>query len=210
MKRLWLLCALLFATSVSAGDWGCIDCMDWRPLGWCEGWEVEVRGAGVYNASERFRRIYSQWVPEVQVEVAKNVCDNLFAWVNVGYLWKTGHSSLFHHKTNLTLVPITFGLNYVQPITCLISMYFGGGAAYSFLHIHDHSDYVKQHISRQGWGGVLKSGFQINPREGFFIDIFADYLFQHFRRPHEDRRGVKTQGANLDGIRVGAGIGTRF
>lgn len=215
MKKLALLLTFLFmASSLTAGDF--FDCCPDQCSSWnlCEGWEAEIRGAGVYSSSSRYRKIYSDWSPEVQVEVAKSVWgENLYGWFNVAYLWDNGHSTPFHNKTNIRMIPLTFGLKYLIPITCDFSAYIGGGAAYSFLRIHDHSDYVKQHISRQNWGGVIKSGIRYNICECFFLDGFVDYLFQHFSREHNhgsSSRFVETKGADLSGLRVGAGIGVHF
>ncbi len=178
------------------------------------GWEAEVRGAGVYASSSRFRKIYSDWSPEVQIEVAKSVWCNLYAWFNVAYLWNQGRSKPLHNKTHVSMVPLTFGLKYLIPLTCDFSAYIGGGSAYSFVRTRDHSPYVKHHISRQDWGGVVKSGIRYNLSECIFLDGFVDYLFQHFNREHNhgssSGRFVETRSANLSGWRLGLGIGLRF
>lgn len=185
-------------------------CNDWD---FCHGWQVEVRGAGVYSSSSRYREIYSDWSPEVQFEIAKSVWKHLYAWFNAAYLWDEGHSQPFHDKTQIRLVPLTFGLKYIFPVTCDFSVYLGGGAAYSFLRIHDHSPYVRKHTSREAWGGVVKSGIQYEFCESFFLDVFADYLFQHFSPPNDDDsdyRYIETRSANLSGLRIGAGVGMKF
>ncbi len=179
----------------------------------CDNWEVEVRGAGVYPSSKRFRKIYSDWAPEVQLEVARKVWgDSLYAWANVSYLWRNGHSEPLHNKTNVSLVPISIGLKYLFPLTCDLNAYLGGGAAYSFLYVRDHSEFVRKRTTRRDWGGVIKSGLQYNLCNGFFIDFFADYLFQHFSKPHRDEshRNVETNSVNLNSLHLGLGLGMRF
>lgn len=226
MKKFCILFGLLFvmaSLSVNASCEARCESCETVPVccernNFCDGWEIVLRGAGVYSTSDRFKEIYSDWAPEVQIELAKRVWNNFYGWANVAYLWKGGRSEPFHDKTDVNLIPITFGIKYVLPITCDLSAYIGGGAAYTILRVKDHSDYnyVKKHSNRYDWGGIIKSGVHYNISESFFIDVFVDYLFQYFSSHSSNGYsddyyyGDESNGVNLSGLRVGGGLGFCF
>jgi hypothetical protein len=217
MKRIVLsLCLSLATVSLSAydrfeGDYELIEECCYPQEEVCTNWEISLRGAAVQSSSSRFREIYSRWSPEVQLEGARRIWENLYAWANVSYLWNHGRSDPLGNKTRVSLIPLSFGIKCVLPVACNFNVYFGAGAAYSFLHVHDDSPFVRRKTSRQEWGGVLKSGIQYLFCGKYFIEGFADYLFQRYdRNHHRSQHRVQTNRANLSGLRLGAGVGMRF
>jgi len=79
------------------------------------------------------------------------------------------------------------------------------------LRIHDHSHYVKEHTSKNAFGGIAQTGIYYFFAKRYFADFNFEYLYQHFYfSHHEDRPHVKRTNLDLSGIKIGAGLGIQF
>ena len=85
-------------------------------------------------------------------------------------------SDLHRNRTNLDLVPIYFGIKYFYPIACSTSVYVGGGGCYSFLNIKDHSRFVRRHIRKEEFGGIVQAGIHYNLTECFYLCLLRLFL----------------------------------
>jgi opacity protein-like surface antigen len=175
----------------------------------CRNWRGELRCAAVYPASKRFRRIYSNVEPEFQVEFSGRIYKKIFGWTNFGYLWDSGRSISLKQKTHLDFYTITFGLKYEVDISSNIKVYVGGGAAYGYLRVKNHSDFVRKHFDRRAWGGISKTGIYYFFSKNLYLDIFVDYLFLNVSKQHDFPRN-HSNSVNLNGMRAGAGIGMSY
>jgi len=176
-----------------------------------DGVTVEGRVSAFLPESKRVRRIYDDAIPFYQYEVAKTFCNGFQGWFDVGYFEDRGRSIPLHNKTRIRLLPLGFGVKYIFPVFSCLNAYVGGGGLYSFLRIKDHSPFVKRHIRKNEWGGIVKIGFTYSVTCHLYIDIFADYLFQRFDfHRHPRHRFVERNDLNLNGVSVGAGIGFKF
>lgn len=100
-------------------------------------------------------------------------------------------------------------------------MFIGGAACYSLLRIHDHSEYVHEHVRKGSWGGLFQSGMTYDFCNWAYASIFFDYYFQRFHF-HDDRirsssgssdfndRFVERFDLNMNGYKVGVGLGVSF
>lgn len=174
--------------------------------------EVSFRGSAYIPYSNKARKIYSTAFPDVQVEVEKYIRDPFSVWLGVQYLWQNGHSLGLHNKTNLWMVPISFGAKYNFRLNNCAHLYAGVGAVYSFLRIHDHSRYVHQHVNKGAWGGLIKTGVKYYINGPLFVEGFADFLFQRFSfsTNHHSEHFVERHNANMNAVIVGGGVGCRF
>lgn len=175
----------------------------------CRNWKGELRCAGVYPASKRFRQIYNNVEPEFQVEISGHIYKKIIGWANLGYLWDSGHSIPLKEKTDLDFFTITFGLKYEVDICSNTKIYVGGGAAYGHLKVKNHSDFVRKHFNRNAWGGVTKTGINYFLSKDLYLDIFVDYLFLNVSKKHDLARNHAVS-VNLNGLRAGVGIGMSY
>lgn len=185
---------------------------------WCEGWSAEFRIAWYSPSSHKFRKIYSNSLADYQIELSKKLFGNWDLWLDVDYATKKGHSTYFHDKTRITIVPIILGARYSFDLCYDFQLYLGAGVNYTFLRIHDDSHYVKKHVHKEQFGGTFKVGLKKYFCDCFFVDVFVDYFLQDFHFSGKDRlssssgseRFVQRHSANLSGFKIGAGIGYTF
>lgn len=143
-------------------------------------------------------------------------------WVGVSGFSRKGDSIHFHDRTRLELIPVNFGIKLVYPIFCNTSIFIGGAACYSFLRIRDHSEFVHKHTRREEWGGLFQSGICYNYCDWLVVSAFFDYFFQRFdfhdKHRHsyynsgyfQDSRFIERHNLNLNGYKIGVGLGVTF
>ncbi|MDP1879689.1 MAG: hypothetical protein Q8K60_01955 [Parachlamydiaceae bacterium] len=192
------------------------------------GLSVTARVAYFHPASSKVRDIYSNGWADYQIEIGKEFCNNLQLWVGVSGFSQNGRSiisglsssydSFFDFssrgdKTSISFIPVYLGLKYFFPITCQLKAYIGAAGLYGSLRIKDHSHYVHEHVDKKGFGGLVQIGLNYYFDKCFFLNVFGDYLFQHFdfsNDHHSSYYYVERNDLNLNGYKVGAGIGFTF
>lgn len=215
------LMAALQTTPAQAGlfGWnngGCGDCCNECGTKF----SVEARFSAFTPVNRKhFHHVYRHVAyPCFDIEASMNVWSCLQGFVNAGYIWTDGHSHIsdgetrLRHRTNFQLVPLTFGLKWVQPLTCDLDVYFGAGAAYSWLMIRDHSDFVHRHVNKQNWGAVAKLGFLWHYNDCIYFDGFLDYYWTKFNfrtRPNEEPFVLRNN-LNINALKFGVGVGYNF
>jgi hypothetical protein len=188
---------------------------------------LEVRTACFSPTEKKVRDIYScAWI-DFEVFVSKQISQYWQVWGEVDWTIKKGHSSRgefgFKDRTRAWILPVSLGLRFVYPVTCRISAYAGGGLSYSFLKIdnrcEDYRNYsfyssspFKNHIYKNGLGGIAKVGLLIDTGDNTFIDIFADYIWLNFHLGHHHLFEERIFGRhfNASGFKFGGGFGIKF
>jgi outer membrane protein len=213
MKYLVIIFFTLLSLPLLAWDCGTPCDSSW-------GIAAEMRVAYYHPSSKRVRDIYGKGWADYQLELSKSFknCGGLEdvewrIWTGISGFSKNGDSIGLHNKTKIQLVPISLGLKIFYPIICNTKVFLGGAACYSLLRIHDHSEYVHEHIRKESWGGIFQSGITYDFCSWAFASIFLDYYFQRFVF-HNDRtshcRFVERMDLNMNGFKVGAGLGISF
>lgn len=175
------------------------------------GFEVETKVSAFFPSSKMIRDIYSDVTPYYEFEIAKPFCNDWQVWLGVGYLSNEGHAIGCKNKTSFRLIPVTFGLKYIYSITDRMNLYTGGGGCWSFLKNKDHSSFVHENISDNALGGIFKIGFIYRVKESIFIDLFTEYLYQHFSFHHHYAKHYTIRhNLNMSGFKVGLGLGFNF
>ena len=174
-------------------------------FGWKEGWSSELRAAVFHPTSSKFRKIYSEWEADYQMEVGKRFTMNWSSFFNVSWLCKHGHSLKFKDGTRINVLPVSLGIKGSYCINPFWEVYGGVGATYTFLHIWDDSHFVKKNTKKQSYGLITKIGAQHTLCNGIFIDFFADYLYLPFHFAHAHK--VKGHFVDVGGWKFGLGIG---
>lgn len=169
--------------------------------------DFEIRAAIFFPQSGLYRKIYEN-VPAVQTEASYQIWNDLRAWGNVTFLWKEGHSVPLENQTDLSMVPFSIGLKYVFHCRYDLDLCLGGGAAFIWTHIHDHSPYVIPKTNKFDCGGVLK--MQLIKRFGcFYGSIFTDYILANIHI-HRSHRCVTRHSEDIGGLFLGLSIGKEF
>lgn len=169
---------------------------------------LELRVADFYPLNGTMRRIYDCGIPFYQVEASYSQSGPVSAWLNAGYLGKRGRSIGEEDRTYLRLVPIGFGLKYSFYLPYCWQGYVGAGPAYSFLTIHDHSDF-NHHIRREALGAMAKLGFTYEFWKCAFLDIFVDYYYTEFKFSG-NRNCIRRNDLDASALIFGAGLGWNF
>jgi hypothetical protein len=173
-------------------------------------WDILAEGkAGYFYPSDnRFRKIYDG-NGIYGGEISASIYDKLYAWGSADYFTAHGRSIGGHNRTRVTLIPISFGLKYFYPVSC-VDLYLGAGFTRTLLETHDQSPFVIKHVRNWDWGGIVKWGGIINLDHGFFVDLFTNYSFQKTDFKRKDGLVIYRHTADISGWTFGAGVGYRF
>lgn len=181
----------------------------------CNPWTVQVRGAAFIPLNNQLRKIYSSGLPTLEFEGSysciSNIwlpCDQILLWGNVGWTSQRGRSLGFGYYTNLNLVPLSFGFEYQAIIADCFEFYAGFGPTYSFLRIKNYDGFRTTHLSRNNVGVTTKTGIRYTFFENYFIDVFADYFYTHFRSMNHDP--IQPIPNHFSGFFVGGGLGATW
>lgn len=171
-------------------------------------WTVEGRVAYFYPTSKLLREIYPVGGVDYQLEASRRIFCDWHLWGSANYFTKKGHSVGLHDDTRISIAPFSLGVKYDFSSFNYFSPYIGIGASYTLFQCKDDSEYVKEHVRKNTFGFVVKSGLSIPLGEHFFVDVFTDYYYQklHFK----SERGVSRHDLDIGGFKFGAGIGAAF
>ncbi len=196
---------------------------------------VAIKGGGLVPLSDNVTDIYSDVFPLVELEVSTVWNCHWKPWMNVGYTWDSGHSvcegdedhsdglHLCHNKTDIRVIPLSFGVDYMVYSICDIDFHVGAGASYSWLKIHDKSPYVHQHIDKGAWGAIARASAVYNWCNCLFVEGFLNYSYTNFEFRNHHRHSnsdVVTDGdicpyterhdLNFSNLQFGIGLGYTF
>lgn len=160
---------------------------------------LEFRSSAFFHSNSKFRDIYGVADPAFGIELSKKFCCNYQAWVDVDYSYSNTDSQCC--RTDFKVLNTSFGINCVYSLGCSWDAYAGIGPAISWVKLKNETCCGRERFSRCAVGGVLKTGLYYHFCNNFFIDIFADYLYQPVNLGNS---------IDIGGLKLGAGIGTRF
>lgn len=175
-------------------------------------WEAKIRGAAFIPRSDLFRDIYGTALGSFDGEVAGKFHNYLQAWLNINFALAHGYSLGFCNTTKLWIVNSSLGLKTPFDINDWFRVYLGLGPTFGAIRIKDESEFTGCTSStKSSIGVVAKSGMlfyfyspyrsDFTSRNRWFVDIFADYVYQ---------KAEFEKDVNASGLRVGAGIGVKF
>ena len=173
----------------------------------CDCFTVEAKAAYFYPTSHKYRKLYSG-SGLYGIELGAKLCDQWSGWFSVNALYKKGHSRGCGLRTEVTQVPIDFGIKYTMCGCNCMRPYLGAGLLITYLRLHDHSHHLRSKIHRWGVGGIFKAGLQIDLPCCFFLDLFTNYSLITVT-PKGHHHGCRHK-ADLSGFSFGGGIGYNF
>jgi hypothetical protein len=172
---------------------------------------LEGRVSYFYPVENRVRKIYQTGWADYQIQLDETFCGNWTLWQGFSY-WKVkGRSTCLSDKTKMRMPSVRFGGQYQICVLPCLQLYAGGGATYNFVSIHDKSHFVNRHFNKNSFGGTIQTGLYYFFTNRLFINANFEYLFQRFGSHHPaDRTHVEQRSLNLDGFKVGGGLGVTF
>lgn len=162
-----------------------------------------------YPTDDNFRDIYSGGAM-TGLEFNCQAWGRLYSWIGGSYFTASGHSTEEHNKTFVTIVPVEIGLKYLFPVSTNARMYFGIGAAPTYLHTQDDSDFVIKSHHKWGIGGIVKAGAVVNIAGRFFLDFYGNYSFTKISFNNTHGGTVLPRDADISGLTFGVGFGYRL
>ncbi|MEI8365274.1 MAG: hypothetical protein WCF65_02550 [Parachlamydiaceae bacterium] len=182
----------------------------------CIPFTIDARLSYFWPESSSFREFYGNGTVDYQLtgtipvyQGCSFLLRGLNLWWAADYIENSGHSQGLGNKTKIKMEPVTAGLKWVYPHSWL-RPYIGIGLKYYFLQVHNTSDFVKEHISRNGPGCIAETGIQIFSCNHIMGDLFLSYSFKQFGAPSNHLPNVTTTGLDVSGINIGGGIGFQF
>jgi len=173
--------------------------------------KVEAGISYFYPQSSVLREIYTGGV-NYHATLSQKLSRHWDVWMGVNYFNKDGHSINGHQKTNIRIFPVSLGLKRLFKFHVSwtdIIFYVNGGFKYYFVNIHDHSDFVRKHTSKNGLGGVFGAGTYFYFTQHWYVNALIDYSFKRFHGlPH--KHNTRSHTLDVGGWDFGAGIGVSF
>lgn len=165
-------------------------------------WEAKIRGGAFIPRSHLFRDIYGTALGTFDGEAAASIHRYLQAWININFALAHGNSLGFCNPTKLWIVNSSLGLKAPFDINNWLTVYLGFGPTFGAIRIKDESQFSGCSSStKSSIGFVAKSGINFTFCTRWFVDTFADYVYQ---------KADFQKSVNASGLRVGAGIGVKF
>lgn len=170
---------------------------------------IEAKVGYFFFSDSKMQKVYDEGGIDLQLSGSYPIWRWLQIYGSVEYLQRHGHSRHGHEKTSIWEVPLSLGLKPVYKITPKVHYYATIGPRYFFVHVHNHSHYVDKHLSENGCGGFVNTGFNFFPMKNFVVDIFGEYSYKklHF---HAHKKNVVGETAQVGGFTFGVGLGYAF
>jgi hypothetical protein len=146
---------------------------------------------------KKLRHMYDKGLLDVQWVNSFCFWNPLYVYTSVEYIGADGRVPKTHEKQKIRMVPVSLGLQYIQPITFDFKYYLTAGARYFFVHQWDHSTSLTHH----GLGGFANTGFIYYFSEHVIVDFFGEYSY---KKMHFHEMGGSS---HVGGLTLGAGVG---
>lgn len=161
---------------------------------------LAVRGASFFPLEHRFQQVYGNATWDVQVEAGMALNSGWEVFTNIDYM-AIDRNKNSCCKTYAEVVQGSFGLKRSFRLSDQNDFYLGVGPSFGHISLDNHSCCGKEVKSKYATGVVVKSGVRHFFYNGFFLDLFVDYLYQpvHFHKR-----------VDIGGIKTGAGLGLAF
>jgi len=140
--------------------------------------------------------------------------NRLHIWFAINYASNSGASINGLESTKIQLVPISFGLRFIEPVTMAnnnVEVYLGTGFKYYFMDINNKSQFVEPCVNKNNLGGVIETGVYFLASEHVALNFMLDYSFVRFGYPKKSFiSNVQRFNLKASSLAVGGGIGFRF
>ncbi len=177
----------------------------------CRDYMVEFKGGYFLPVSSTFRQAYGGGGflgSELNVQLCNNA--NWYMFTSVDYFKKKGRNLSIADSITLRLIPLALGAKYFVPISDRTNFYLGLG--FQAAHIKKTSKRACVTTKDTQWslGAIGKTGFYIDLKRNFVLDLFFDYSFIRTRKNNFYGPTQFLSQVNIHGPIFGAGLGYRF
>lgn len=179
---------------------------------------MELRTALFYHSSKRFRDIYGDIYSTYQVEISVHHEPCCYTWwANLTWFYEkegtaecsecdmSGQNCVpcpFPPKTKITTANLSFGIKFPFKFTDCFNGYVGLGPLFGGIWIDNNILFdSEEDVSRFIYGAIIKTGVQYYFCQCWFLDLFADYSYQHVNFDTD---------LDVGGLQLGVGVGYRF
>jgi hypothetical protein len=172
---------------------------------------IEAKASAYIPEEEYIRKMYSNVMGMYELEMDIYLWKKVSGYFSLGYMESEGHFRGVNSHTSLQLIPVTLGMKYAWHCSANLDVYMAAAGVYSWLDIKDRMPAVEQHYSKNGFGGSAKVGAWYFFYNDWFVDIFAEFMYQEFsfKKPVGTPL-VNRSRLNLSGYKAGLAIGYAF
>ena len=159
-------------------------------------WVAELRAGVFFPISKPIQKKFGHGWIEGEAEFTYRFAGPWAVWGNAGYSYKK------QHHAHIELIPVSTGFKYLfrrHPIR----PYLGIGPSYTFLHFKNYSSLTREHVYKNRFGFVAKSGIYFDLPRHWTLDLFLDYYYLRVSFQ-------KAPTADVSGFRTGIGLGYKF
>jgi hypothetical protein len=160
---------------------------------------------GYFRFGDRIlRHMYDKGVLDLQLSSSFRAWKPLYVYAAAEYIGADGRTIARRRKTQVRLVPLSLGIQYIQLITFDLKYYLTLGPRLFYFHQKNHSN--GSSINKWGCGGFINTGFMYHISENIIIDFFGEYSYKrmHFKNGRTNFGGNSLQ---VGGMTLGAGLG---
>lgn len=187
-------------------------------------WSVAGKISCFAPSSPVIRSTYGNAFPDFQLEVARSILCDWEIWANLDYYTKEGHLPHKMGSTRLHVIPLSLGIKYYMLIRRNLFWYVGAGGSYTCAKIRNHSECLKNDLTKWAFGAVFKTGIKYYWNYNLYFEVFLDYFYQHMHLHDSDRDHrsscfssassgsfvIGRDTLNVGGTKIGAGVGWTF
>jgi hypothetical protein len=168
---------------------------------------TEFRFAPFFASDSKIRDSLNTPLPFLEIENSYHFTPCWDIWTGVGYVYGSGRTCKTGVKRSLYMVPITLGVRRFFCLMPKLESFVGAGGVWSMYHENIKCHFSgKQRIKKNGFGAVLRGGFQYEMAENFIIAFTAEYLFQTFRFHRVNTPCRKSSNTDMSGTKFGFGV----
>lgn len=168
---------------------------------------LEAKAGWYFPTCHLFREIYGWGDGIYSLEANFQIADEWYIYSSGSFFIADGHSegSNKPYDTTIWFIPVTIGAKYLSHFCAYdyqLAWYAGLGAVGTYMQIHDHDPFIKEHFRNFGGGANFQLGGIWYLTENFLIDLFTQYTFNYVPTSKET--------ANLSGVSLGGSVGWSF
>ncbi|MDX8430781.1 MAG: hypothetical protein SNF33_03125 [Candidatus Algichlamydia australiensis] len=137
---------------------------------------------------------------------------NLYLFGGFNYLDSEGNSIGGDNKTEIRIIPLSLGLDYIYEVSegpHPIKLFLGAGLRYFFVRVKNEVTFVESRVTKSGMGGVVEGGALYYLDKSVFLRGFIDYSFRSLGIINT-RAGVSGKGVEVGGLSIGGALGFEF
>lgn len=160
-------------------------------------------------ADSKMNKVFDKGGLDLQLTGTYPLWNGLDLYASLEYFGKHGKSLGGHQRTSLWGIPFSMGLKMKIASYSLLRSYFTIGPRYLFLHMHNHSQYVKKNLERNGIGGFANVGLEYDLSNCLLLDVFAEASYIRMRF-HSSNRNNYNETRQVGGYTFGGGLTYAF